>query len=422
MKDFSRRDAIKLGAGALAAASFPNIVRAKGSPGINNLGLPLIPFTINNETGEDVYMYAFGTLGLGDKLKWVYISDFDGGLKEFPLNAGPASYSVKLPTKVTNADFPQFQSVRIYFSIGEPLTVTSTNSTGVPNALVGWINDAGHPEFPLIWDWVELNWLPYATYSALVGNITQVQMFGLAFELVLNGFEPGNPTKPSTFTNGFASGGARAKIISDIKAAGAPWSLLVLDNPSPGGVPLRVLEPGSSIAPVGIGVPNFPKDQLLDYLHNVILPFYDESTTNRLIYSGLLPLEWKGYTSGGKFIFEPNNGQTTTQYTFDTPSTIEVYNNTIPFTDGNSGAIAAALGASICRTTLGFKATPGFPATDRSFYYVNPPIFEYASIIHANAIDNNAFCFGYDEVALGNGPTNQVWNPTSLAVTIRSLT
>jgi hypothetical protein len=422
MKDFSRRDAIKLGAGALAAASLPNIGRAKGSPDTNSLGLPLIPFTITNETGEDVYMYAFGTLPSISKTKNVYISGFGGDLKEFPVNAGPASYGLKLPGKVTNANFPQFTGVRIYFSIGEPLTVTSTNADGIPNALVGWINSAAHPEFPLIWDWVELNWLKYDTYSALVGNITQVQMFGLAFELVLNGFEPGNPTKPSTFTNGFASGGLRAKIISEIKAAGAPWSNLILDNPSPGGVPLRVLEPGSSIAPVGIGVPNFPKDQLLDYMTNVILPFYDESTTNRLIYSGLLPLEWKGFTSGGKFVFQPNNGKTTTSYTFDVPSTIEVYNNTIPFTDGNSGAIAAALGASICRTTLGFKATPGFPATDRSFYYVNPPIFEYAKIIHENAIDNNAFCFGYDEVALGNGPTNQVWNPTSLDITIRSLT
>jgi Beta-1,3-glucanase len=423
MKDFTRRDAIKLGAGALAAASLPSFGRAKPVYGTNNVGVPLIPFTITNETGEDVYMYSFGNLVAGLKTKTVYISNFNGDLKEFPANAGPGSYpkgGLKLPDKVTNANFPQFEGVRIYFSIGEPLPVSSTNSSGIPNALVGWINTA--PEYPLVWDWVELNWLNYGSFSRLVGNITQVQMFGLAFELVLNGFNPADPTKPFTFTNGFASGGLRAKIIEEIKAAGAPWSNLILDSLTPKGVPLRVLEPGSAISPVGVGVPEFPKDYLHDYVHNVILPFYDESTTNRLIYSGLLPLEWKGYTSGGKFIFEPNNAKTTTQYTFDAPITLDIFNNTIPFTDGNSGAIAAALGASICRSTLGFKATPGFPATDRSFYYTNPPIFEYASIIHKNAIDNNAFCFGYDEVALGNGPTNQVQDPTSMAVTIRSLT
>jgi hypothetical protein len=63
------------------------------------------------------------------------------------------------------------------------------------------------------------------------------------------------------------------------------------------------------------------------------------------------------------------------------------------------------LGASICRTTLGFKATPGFPVpfTERNLYYTNPPIFEYASILHKNVIDNNTFAFGQDEVAQGTG-------------------
>ena len=429
MKDFSRRDAIKLGAGALAAASLPNLSRAKPVYATNNLSLPLIPFTITNDTGEDVYMYAFGVLGEGKAAKSVYISSLNGDLKEFPINAGPATYSLKLPSKVTNASFPQFTGVRVYFSIGEPLPVTSTGPTGLPNSLVGWINSPAHPEFPLVWDWVELNWLQYVGFSRLVGNVTQVQMFGLAFELVLNGFDPANPTKPFSFTNGFPAAtlggpGARAKIIKEIKAAGAPWSNLVLDNPSPGGVPLRVLEPGSAIAPIGIGVPNFPQHYLHDYIHNVILPFYDTSTTNRLIYSGLLPLQWIGHTSGGNFIFEPNNAKTTTQYTFAAPVTVDVFNNTIPFTDGNSGAIAAALGASICRSTLGFKTTPGFPVprSQRNLYYTNPPVFQYAKIIHDNAIDNDAFCFGYDEVALGNGVTNQVQDPTSMAVTIRKLT
>jgi hypothetical protein len=42
-------------------------------------------------------------------------------------------------------------------------------------------------------------------------------------------------------------------------------------------------------------------------------------------------LERKGYTSGGKFIFEPANPKTTTTYTFKAPTTIEVFNNSIPF-------------------------------------------------------------------------------------------
>jgi hypothetical protein len=58
----SRREAIILGA---AAISFPSITRAK--TGTNNLNLPLIPFTITNNTGADVYMYAFGLLVQGKK-------------------------------------------------------------------------------------------------------------------------------------------------------------------------------------------------------------------------------------------------------------------------------------------------------------------------------------------------------------------
>jgi hypothetical protein len=248
-------------------------------------------------------------------------------------------------------------------------------------------------------------------------------MFGLAFELVLNGFHSSDPTKPFTFKNGFASGGLRAKIINEIKAAGAPWSNLIINSPTPGGVPLRVLEPGSALT--GVGVPEFPQHYLHDYVHDVILPFYDTATKNRLIAANIVgDLEWVGYTSGGKFIFEPGNSKTTTTYVFDAPVTVDIYNNTIPFPDPDSGAIAAVLGASICRSTLGFTATPGFPVprTERNLYYTNPPIFEYASILHENAIDNDTFAFGYDEVALGNGVTNQVRNPTSMAVTIRRLT
>jgi len=224
----SRREAIKLGAAGAAAISFPSISRAKVT---NNLALPLIPLTITNNTGEDVYMYAFGGLVQGLKTKSVYISNINGDVKAFPLNAGLASYSVKLPAKVTNANFPQLSNVRMYFSVGEPLPVTSTNAIGLPNALVGWINEPTHPEFPLLWDFVELNWPQLVGHSLLVGNITQVQMFGLAFKLVLNGFNPANPIEPFTFTNGFASGGLRAKIIEEIKAAGAPWSNLIIKQP-----------------------------------------------------------------------------------------------------------------------------------------------------------------------------------------------
>jgi hypothetical protein len=141
-----------------------------------------------------------------------------------------------------------------------------------------------------------------------------------------------------------------------------------------------------------------------------------------LVYAGLLPLQWKGFTSGGKFIFKPDNKDTTTTYTFSPPTTGECYGSTIvgnPI-DGISGAIAAALGASILRSTLAFYTGFPVPQVDRNLYYSKAPFFEYAKIIHKFALNNHAFCFGYDEVALDNG-VQQVWNPTSLAVTIHGL-
>lgn len=182
----------------------------------------------------------------------------------------------------------------------------------------------------MLWDFLEMNWIPEKTHSILQGNLSQVNAFALAFELVMNGGTPSDPTVPLQLIFGFGPGGLRAKILAEIAAAGAPWSNLIIPNPTPG----------------ILGNPD----------------------------------------------------------------------------DGNSGAIAAALGASICRSTLGYY--PGFPVPqpERNLYYTKPPIFQYAAIIHKYALDNHAFCFGYDEVAQDNGPTNQVWNPTSLAITIRGLT
>ena len=502
MKDYSRRDAIKLGAGALAAASLPSFARA-GLTATNNIGLALVPFTITNDTGKDVFMYAFGTLAPGSnpQIDNYFVSDLNGDCKKFPINAGPTPYGVKLTEKVTNANWPQLPGSRIYFSVGKQLTVLNTNVNGLPNAIIP--NSTADPNFDTLWDFIEANWVPVLgsetdksieekvkeiivehlgvnpdqvtrnasliedlgadsldlvellitfdeefsvevpdevaeklqtvgdiirfieeraeTNTVFQWNVSQVNAFAIAFGLDLKGGTPVFPKVPSELVSGFGPGGLRAKIFADIAAAGAPWSNLIIPDPM-GGVPLRVLQPYYSIHGVGPGS-GFPADQLHDYVNKTIIPFYDESTTNRLVYAGLLPLQWKGFTSGGKFIFKPDNQATTTTYTFSAPTTGECYGNTIvgnPI-DGNSGAIAAALGASILRSTLAFYTGFPVPQADRNLYYSKAPFFEYAKIIHKFALNNHAFCFGYDEVAQDNGEVQQVWNPTSLAVTIHGL-
>lgn len=419
MTNISRRHAIKLSAAALAAASLPTITRGKVLTGTNNIGLALVPFTITNNTGKDVFMYAFGSIAPGTGTENYFVSNLNGDCKKFPVNAGPTPYGLKLTGKVTTASYPQLPGSRIYFSVGKQLIVASTDMNGNPLAIVP--NTPADPNFDTLWDFIEGNWLTDGDHSIFQWNTTQVNAFAIAFELDMKGGTPGNPKVPSEVMLGFGPGGQRAKIFADMTAVGAPWSNLIIPDPK-GGVPLRVLQPYYSITGTGTGS-GFPQDQLHDYIHSTIIPFYDESTANRLVYSGLLPLLWKGFTSGGKFVFEPDNKATKTTYTFAAPTTAECYGNTIvgnPI-DGNSGAIAAALGASILRSTLAFYTGFPVPQMDRNLYYTKAPLFEYAKIIHKYALNNHAFCFGYDEVAQDAGETNQVWNPTDFAVTIRSL-
>ena len=426
MKEFSRRDAIKLGAGALAAASLPNLVRAKGLTGTNNIGLPLIPFTITNNTGLDLFMYAFGQVpnppGSNPPTTYYYISDINGDVETFPVNGKNVPIGVQVPPKVTNASFPMLLGGRVYFSVGKKLIVDHPGDNGTPP--IGISPNTPTPNFDSLWDFFETNWIAGGDHTVFVTNVSQANAFALAFELVLNGGTPGNPKVPFTFINGFGTGGLRAKIFADMKAAGAPWSNLIIPDPM-GGVPLRVLQPYYSLTGVGPGNTGFPTDYLHDYVNNVVMPFYDKSTTNRLIASHLVgDFQWKGHTSGGQFIFEPDNAVTKTTYTFPTPNTAQIYGNTDyngnP-NDDNSRAIAAVLEASACRTTLGFFDGFPVPQQDRNLYYTKKPIFEYARILHKYAINNHCFAFQQDEVAQDNGQTNQVWNPTSFAVTIRRL-
>ena len=76
------------------------------------------------------------------------------------------------------------------------------------------------------------------------------------------------------------------------------------------------------------------------------------------------------------------------------------------------------------RSTLKFYPDAGFPVPqeERSLYYAKSPICEYARIIHKYGIDNHAFCYGYDEVAGDAGPNRDVFNPTSLKLTLNALT
>ena len=174
----------------------------------------------------------------------------------------------------------------------------------------------------------------------------------------------------------------------------------------------------------------------MDYI-KAVSNFYLNTTDKRLTFNGPSGVNYVGQTQmtstgGFFFLFKPdkpkdNVGSDTFTYTILAPTTTQVYANSIYLglkpQDDAGRAICSALGASYCRSTLALNPDAPFPVPqgDRSLYYQNAPIFEYARIIHSYGIDNHAFCYGYDEVAGDAGINRDVRNPTSLTLTIKGV-
>jgi hypothetical protein len=422
MSNMSRRQVIGLGAAALAATALPRSARSAflyGSGGVNNVGRAIIPFTITNNSGssDPAYLYLFGVLDpLATHPTSVHLSNLNGDCKAFPVSTPNQIYGHQLTGTTTSAFFPQLDAIRAYISFASQLSV-STNEYGIPIAVSADVSS--DPNYNTLWDFTEFTWHDYKTHTILDGNVTQVDAFGLAFQIEFNGFDPSNPANPATILLGFNTNTARSKIFKDLTAIGAPWSNLIISS---GGSPLRALMPLKSI-----DLGTFPKDQLDAYLAKIIA-FYDSATNNRLVFP-YLGVNYTGETTADGFTFTPdkkvaNDGTATSTYTIPTPTTRNCYAQDILSTpnDGTGGVICAALGASILRSTLVFT-NAGFPVpqSDRSLYYGSQPICEYGKIIHAQGINNHAFCYGYDEVAGDAGAPRQVQNPTSISLTINGL-
>ena len=388
----------------------------------NNIGRELIPFTIvNNSSADLLYLYMFGTTKpLEPKNNTYYLSDYKGDCTLFDREGVKKSYGLKLQRDTANnvfsVSFPQLDAVRVYISLGNPLLI-NTDQFGIPEAVSA--DSPSGPNYKDYWDFVEGTWHDYGSHTVLHMNTTQVDAFGLPFKIEHSGYDPSNPKKPLTIVGGFDSNKARINIINDLLAAGKPWKDLAIPVV---GIP-RILMP---LKALDLGV--FPKNQLDDYIAEVGR-FYQHGTPLVFKYAGV------NYTSvtiaSHGFVFAPDKakddaGKATSEYSIPLPTTRQCYAQNIISSpdDGVGRAICAALGASFLRSTLKFYPDAGFPVPqeERSLYYAKSPICEYARIIHKYGIDNHAFCYGYDEVAGDAGPNRDVFNPTSLKLTLNALT
>ena len=379
----------------------------------------------------------FGTTHRGEAaFNTYYLSDLATGNMTLFSAARPWSdaYSLLLGSgKTTNTFFPQIEGGRIYISVGKPLSV-KTNSVAIPDAISAdnpgsEDNKQGNPNYYKIWDFIEMSWTIESTdpfHSTLGGNVTQVDAFGLTFELDRAGLKDDFKTT-TTIKEGFTLSGARQQILKELDAAGEPWTkLLVRDGK---GTVYRALQPVK-----GIDQKIFSNPDLVNYVELVAKKYPSSASKDKWMQLKPEGVPYYGACAaidnvGFHFIFEPADSKTGASYKIHLrrdECAHRIYGNSIEWfpsagpAGGRGGVIARDLGASFCRSTLLTDSTVPVPQERRSQYFVNKPIFEYGRIIHKYAYENHAFTFGYDEVAQDAGLCC-LKNPTSLTLTLHPL-
>jgi hypothetical protein len=384
----------------------------------NNIGRELIPFKISNLSGSDkVYLYMFGTTdGASPQNNTYFLFDFNGNCTKFPPNQKQRSYGLALTGGETHAQFPQLDGVRVYISLENQLLI-DTDKHGIPIAVSADNPAPGNPNYRIKWDFVEATWHDYKDHTILHVNTTQVDAFGLAFEVEHGGKDPSSPDKPLKIINGFDDGQGfprRQSILHDLSAKSSPWAdLIVYDqglNMVRALAPIKALDQGK-----------FPKDWL-DKSISDIPRLYPDSAGGHYMHFTHENIQYWGAANPSQNHFFFQNADVTKRYLIPFPTTRECLANDIKVEpDDNTGkALAAAFCATILRGTLWKSNLVPVPQEQRSQYYTTDPRpFEYAQIIHKYGINNHAFCFGYDEVAGDAGKNRDVRDPEYFSLTIQ---
>ncbi len=355
----------------------------------DNLGLPTIPLRILNNTGstQDLYVSIVGVSGT----TWYSVIDLKGDVAPTTFSPNPSAFAIDIgAASAVKMQLPQLQGVRVYVSIGAPLYV-NTSPSGVPGAPAGWI--ATDPNYNTLFDWAELTWVPNAvgSVSALGGNVTQVDMFGLAMKLSLTGLAS-NLTTKATYTSGFdATPGTtrRQDILNGIAAAGSPWNALVLRNTN--GQPFRAMSPYH-----GIETGVFPSTQLQTLIDQAFAKYAAGGVSAQTA-----GVSFTGQMSGGEMIF--TNTATGATFQIPEPTTYSAYTGnfapTPPPSDSTLEQEGLAIGAQLQGAFMrgDILKNGNLTACDKAQFYKASPVNEYAHVIHENAVKGLAYAFGFDD-------------------------
>jgi hypothetical protein len=401
-------------AAALAATCLwaSSVAFAQTTPQSNNLGLRIIPFKVTNHTRHPGKLFVYVTGLVPSQGNNAYFqSNVNGDVRIVPRADTPISLALDLGrAEVTNLQLPQLTAMRIYFSVGQPVMVTAAARGAPPSSPAGWVRE--DPNFGIIFDWAEFTWLndPVGTGfdSTIGGNATQVDMFGMAMLIVLNGLD--DDKNPVVRRSGFNDDLARRRIFANFANAGRPWSRLVMGANR--NFPLRVVAPYHGIT---LGV--FGQNQLRQYINQVWQKYQTET-----IVGTTQDRTYRGSVVGGELVFNEVGGGDPS-FKFAKPTTQLAYQNELPPIPNpltpagdRARAIAALLAAGFMRTNL--LQFRNLNACRTGQFYVNEPVNTYAQIFHKFGLRQQAYSFGFDDTC-DQSSFIQVHDPSSIAITLQ---
>jgi len=288
---------------------------------------------------------------------------------------------------------PKLVAMRVYFSINNPLLVSSGQQGIVPDILGGGWTPSG-ANYNTIFDWLELDWQdaapnPYHLATRFGGNATQVDMFGFPMFLDMTGTDPATGQQVD-FGAGFTN--TRSSIMAAYGSQGAPWTNLITTNNN--GAVTRVISPYH-----GMENGTFPSSFLDNYI-NSVWSFYATNT----MYASAENVNFSGRVQNGNLVFT-EAGTSIAKFQFSKPTTFNVFLNEIytknatlldPSTAGKAGVVAAYLGGAFMRTVL--LVNTDLMACDPSQFYNDPTSTnKYAKLWHQYAWLNLAYAYGYDD-------------------------
>lgn len=395
-----------LGGAIMAAAG---AVLALPALAANNMGLDTIPLTIRNNTasGKNVHVSITGMIGN----TWYVVTDKQGNVARATHSPTPRSFAVNIgqATKV-NMQLPQLVGMRIYVSLDKPLMV-NTSPDGVPGAPAGWVRT--DPNFNTVFDWAEFTWVKDGP-STLGGNLTQVDMVGMAMRIDLTGLDSDLKTVV-TKKAGFAvtaNTSMRQELFSALIKAGTPWNRLVMRDAA--GKPIRVISPYH-----GMEMGWFPRAQFQSYINQVYLQY--ATTPLKGTSEGVT---FTGKTVGRDLVF--TDPRTKGTFRFPRPDSFNAYIGNFvpdplpsdPVLERRGRAIGALLQGGFMRTNL--LTSSDLNSCRKAQFYKSEPVNLYASTLHALAIGGKAYAFGYDDTCEQSSYIG-VHNPQSLVLTLGPL-